>query len=126
MNSQPAHVKEVADASLRRLGTDVIDLFYQHRVDPNVPIEETAGAVKELIQAGKVKHFGLSEAGAETIRRAHACSRSPRCKASIRCGGASGAGRAARVGGAGYRFVPFSPSGAVPDREDGRKNGIRE
>ncbi len=72
LDSRPAHIKEVAEASLKRLRTDVIDLFYQHRVDPDVPIEETAGAVKELIQAGKVKHFGLAEAGAKTIRRAHA------------------------------------------------------
>jgi aryl-alcohol dehydrogenase-like predicted oxidoreductase len=72
LNSRPAHIKEVADASLKRLKTDVIDLFYQHRVDPTVPIEEVAGAVKDLIRAGKVKHFGLSEAGAQTIRRAHA------------------------------------------------------
>lgn len=72
LDSRPAHIKEVAEASLKRLRTDVIDLFYQHRVDPDVPIEDVAGAVKELIQAGKVKHFGLSEAGAKTIRRAHA------------------------------------------------------
>ena len=72
VDSRPEHIKEVADASLKRLRTDVIDLFYQHRVDPNVPIEEVAEAVKELIQEGKVKHFGLSEAGAQTIRRAHA------------------------------------------------------
>lgn len=72
LNSRPEHIKEVAEASLKRLRTDVIDLFYQHRVDPEVPIEEVAGAVKELIQAGKVKHFGLSEAGIQTIRRAHA------------------------------------------------------
>lgn len=72
LNSRPVHIKEVAEASLKRLKTDVIDLFYQHRVDPDVPIEDVAGAVKELIQAGKVKHFGLSEAGIETIRRAHA------------------------------------------------------
>ena len=72
LDSRPAHIKEVADASLRRLKTGVIDLFYQHRVDPDVPIEDVAGAVKELIKAGKVKHFGLSEAGAKTIRRAHA------------------------------------------------------
>ena len=71
LDSSPQHIKEVAEASLKRLKTDVIDLFYQHRVDPNVPIEDTAGAVKDLIQQGKVKHFGLSEAGAETIRRAH-------------------------------------------------------
>jgi aryl-alcohol dehydrogenase-like predicted oxidoreductase len=72
LNSRPAHIREVADASLKRLRTDRIDLFYQHRVDPNVPIEDVAGAVKELIREGKVKHFGLSEAGAQTIRRAHA------------------------------------------------------
>jgi aryl-alcohol dehydrogenase-like predicted oxidoreductase len=71
LDSRPEHIKEVADASLGRLKTDVIDLFYQHRVDPNVPIEEVAGAVKDLIQAGKVKHFGLSEAGVNVIRRAH-------------------------------------------------------
>jgi aryl-alcohol dehydrogenase-like predicted oxidoreductase len=72
LDSRPEHIKEVADASLKRLRVDVIDLFYQHRVDPDVPIEDMAGAVKDLIQAGKVKHFGLSEAGAQTIRRAHA------------------------------------------------------
>jgi aryl-alcohol dehydrogenase-like predicted oxidoreductase len=71
LDSRPEHIKEVADASLKRLRSDVIDLFYQHRVDPNVPIEDVAGAVKELIQQGKVKHFGLSEAGVQTIRRAH-------------------------------------------------------
>ena len=72
LDSRPEHIKEVAEASLKRLRTDVIDLFYQHRVDPDVPIEDVAGAVKELIQQGKVKHFGLSEPGMETIRRAHA------------------------------------------------------
>jgi aryl-alcohol dehydrogenase-like predicted oxidoreductase len=71
LDSRPEHIKEVAEASLKRLKTDVIDLFYQHRVDPNIPIEDVAGAVKELIQQGKVKHFGLSEAGVQTIRRAH-------------------------------------------------------
>ena len=72
LDSRPEHIKEVANASLKRLKTDVIDLFYQHRVDPNVPIEDVAGAVKDLIQQGKVKHFGLSEAGVQVIRRAHA------------------------------------------------------
>jgi aryl-alcohol dehydrogenase-like predicted oxidoreductase len=72
LNSRPEHIRQVAEASLKRLKTDVIDLFYQHRVDPNVPIEEVAGAVKELIREGKVKYFGLSEAGLQTIRRAHA------------------------------------------------------
>jgi aryl-alcohol dehydrogenase-like predicted oxidoreductase len=72
LDSRPEHIKQVAEASMKRLRTDVIDLFYQHRVDPNVPIEDVAGAVKELIEKGTVKHFGLSEAGVQTIRRAHA------------------------------------------------------
>ena len=72
LNSQPEHIKQAVEGSLKRLKTNVIDLLYQHRVDPNVPIEDVAGTVKELIQAGKVKHFGLSEAGVQTIRRAHA------------------------------------------------------
>jgi aryl-alcohol dehydrogenase-like predicted oxidoreductase len=72
LDSRPEHIKEIADTSLKRLRTDVIDLFYQHRVDPDVPIENVAGAVKDLIHEGKVKHFGLSEPGAQTIRRAHA------------------------------------------------------
>src|SRR3954462_5064711 len=72
LNSRPEHIKQVVEGSLKRLKTDVIDLYYQHRVDPDVPIEDVAGAVKDLIQEGKVKHFGLSEAGAKRIRRAHA------------------------------------------------------
>src|SRR5208283_1856442 len=72
LDSRPEHIKQVAEASLKRLKVETIDLFYQHRVDPDVPIEDVAGTVKELIRAGKVKHFGLSEAGAQTIRRAHA------------------------------------------------------
>src|SRR5437016_11276056 len=72
LNSRPEHIKQVAEASLKRLRTDFIDLFYQHRVDPEVPIEDVASAVKDLIHEGKVKHFGLSEAGVQTIRRAHA------------------------------------------------------
>jgi aryl-alcohol dehydrogenase-like predicted oxidoreductase len=72
LNSRPEHIKQAAEGSLKRLKVDVIDLFYQHRVDPNVPIEDVAGAVKDLIRQGKVKHFGLSEAGVQTIRRAHA------------------------------------------------------
>src|SRR5207245_5509306 len=72
LDSRPQHIKQVAEASLKRLRVDVIDLFYQHRVDPDVPIEEVAGAVKDLIDAGKVRHFGLSEPGVQTIRRAHA------------------------------------------------------
>ena len=72
LDSRPEHIKQVAEASLKRLKVEVIDLFYQHRVDPNVPIEDVAGAVKDLINEGKVKHFGLSEAGVKIIRRAHA------------------------------------------------------
>src|SRR5205085_12349897 len=72
LNSRPEHIKQVAEGSLRRLRVEAIDLFYQHRVDPEVPIEDVAGAVKDLIREGKVKHFGLSEAGVQTIRRAHA------------------------------------------------------
>src|SRR5579872_5327921 len=72
VNSQPAHIKQAVEGSLKRLKVEVIDLYYQHRVDPEVPIEDVAGTVKELIHAGKVKHFGLSEAGVKTIRRAHA------------------------------------------------------
>ena len=72
LDSRPEHIKQVAEGSLQRLRVDTIDLFYQHRVDPNVPIEDVAGAVKDLIREGKVKHFGLSEAGVQTIRRAHA------------------------------------------------------
>jgi aryl-alcohol dehydrogenase-like predicted oxidoreductase len=72
LNSRPEHIRQVAEASLKRLKTDVIDLLYQHRVDPTVPIEDVAGAVKDLIAEGKMRHFGLSEAGAQTIRRAHA------------------------------------------------------
>ena len=72
LDSRPEHIKEVVEGSLKRLKVEALDLFYQHRVDPDVPIEDVAGAVKDLIQQGKVKHFGLSEAAAETIRRAHA------------------------------------------------------
>src|SRR6059036_2948408 len=75
LDSRPEHIKQVAEGSLKRLKVDAIDLFYQHRVDPDVPIEDVAGAVKDLIQEGKVKHFGLSEAGVQTIRRAHAVQR---------------------------------------------------
>jgi aryl-alcohol dehydrogenase-like predicted oxidoreductase len=72
LNSRPEYIKQMTEGSLKRLGVEAIDLYYQHRVDPDVPIEDVAGAVKELIQEGKVKHFGLSEAGVQTIRRAHA------------------------------------------------------
>jgi aryl-alcohol dehydrogenase-like predicted oxidoreductase len=88
LNSRPEHIREVADASLKRLRTDHIDLFYQHRVDPAVPIEDVAGTVKDLIQQGKVRHFGLSEAGVRTIRRAHAVQPVTALE-SIRSGGGS-------------------------------------
>jgi aryl-alcohol dehydrogenase-like predicted oxidoreductase len=113
LNSRPEHIRQVAEASLKRLGTDVIDLFYQHRVDPDVPIEDVAGAVKDLIQAGKVKHFGLSEAAAQTVRRAHAVqpvtavqseyslwTRDPEAEVLPTCQQL------------GIGFVPFSPLGA--------------
>ena len=89
-NSRPEHIKAVAEACLKRLRTDHIDLFYQHRVDPDVPIEDVAGAVKELIAEGKVKHFGLSEAGVDRSAGRTPCSRSLPCKANTR---SSGAGR---------------------------------
>ena len=89
LGSRPSHIREVAEASLKRLKTDWIDLFYQHRVDPDVPIEDVAGTVRDLIREGKVKHFGLSEAGVQTIRRAHAVQPVRRCKANIPCGGES-------------------------------------
>ena len=92
LDSRPSHIREVAEASLKRLKTDRIDLFYQHRVDPDVPIEDVAGAVRDLIHEGKVKHFGLSEAGVKTIRRAHAVQPVRRCKANTHCGGASRSG----------------------------------
>ena len=96
LNSRPDYIRETTEDSLRRLRTDHIDLYYQHRVDPDVSIEDVAGAVSELIAAGKVRHFGLSEAGVETIRRADAVQPSPLCKASIRCGGGSPRRRSSR------------------------------
>jgi aryl-alcohol dehydrogenase-like predicted oxidoreductase len=89
LDSRPGHIKDVAEASLKRLKVDAIDLFYQHRVDPNVPIEDVAGAVKDLILQGKVKHFGLSEAGVQTIRRHTKFSRSRLSRVNTRCGGES-------------------------------------
>jgi aryl-alcohol dehydrogenase-like predicted oxidoreductase len=87
VDSRPEYIKQSAEDSLKRLKVDAINLFYQHRVDPQVPIEDVAGAVKELIREGKVKHFGLSEAGVQTIRRAHAVQPSPQSRANTRCGG---------------------------------------
>ena len=112
LDSRPEHIKEVAEASLKRLKTDVIDLFYQHRVDPNVPIEEVAGAVKDLIQAGKVKHFGLSEAGAQTIRRAHAVQQVTALQSEYSLWWREPeAGVLPTLEELGIGFVPFSPLG---------------
>src|SRR5580700_2775877 len=113
LNSRPEHIKAVAEASLKRLRADSIDLFYQHRVDPNVPIEDVAGAVKELIQTGKVKHFGLSEPGAQTIRRAHAVQHvtAVQSEYSLFYRGAE-AEILPTVEELGIGFVPFSPLGA--------------
>jgi aryl-alcohol dehydrogenase-like predicted oxidoreductase len=113
LNSRPEHIKEVAEASLKRLKLDAIGLFYQHRVDPNVPIEDVAGAVKELIKAGKVKHFGLSEPGAQTIRRAHAVQpvTAVQSEYSLFYRGAE-AEILPTVEELGIGFVPFSPLGA--------------
>jgi aryl-alcohol dehydrogenase-like predicted oxidoreductase len=112
-NSRPEHIKAVADACLRRLKTDSIDLFYQHRVDPDVPIEDVAGAVKELIAAGKVKHFGLSEAGVQTIRRAHAVQKvtAVQSEYSLFWRGPE-AELLPTLEELGIGFVPFSPLGA--------------
>ena len=113
LNSRPEHIKAVAEASLKRLRVDSIDLFYQHRVDPNVPIEDVAGAVKELIKAGKVKHFGLSEPAAQTIRRAHAVQpvTAVQSEYSLFYRGAE-AEILPTVEALGIGFVPFSPLGA--------------
>ena len=118
LNSRPEHIKEVAEASLKRLRTDAIDLLYQHRVDPNVPIEDVAGAVKELIQEGKVKHFGLSEAGVQTIRRAHAVqpvTAAPERVLAVVAGARGGDPADAR--GARDRLRPLQPAGqGLPHR----------
>jgi aryl-alcohol dehydrogenase-like predicted oxidoreductase len=112
-NSRPDHVKAVADASLKRLRTDHIDLFYQHRVDPDVPIEDVAGAVKELIAEGKVKHFGMSEAAVQTIRRAHAVQpvTAVQSEYSLFYRGPE-ADLLPKLDGLAIGFVPFSPLGA--------------
>jgi aryl-alcohol dehydrogenase-like predicted oxidoreductase len=113
LNSRPEHIKAVAEASLKRLRVDALDLFYQHRVDPNVPIEDVAGAVKELINAGKVKHFGLSEPGAQTIRRAHGVQpvTAVQSEYSLFYRGAE-AEILPAIEELGIGFVPFSPLGA--------------
>ena len=113
VDSRPEHIKEVAEASLKRLKTDVIDLFYQHRVDPEVAIEDVAGAVKELIHEGKVKHFGLSEPGVQTIRRAHAVQPVTAIQNGTRFGGENLNTKCYRLlEELGIGFVPFSPLGS--------------
>ncbi len=128
LDSRPEHIKQVAEASLRRLRLDAIDLFYQHRVDPAVPIEEVAGAVKDLIDAGKVKHFGLSEAGTETIpegARGPACDRSPERVLVVVA--RAGSANPAHARGARHRFRPVQPAGAgVPHRHDQREHVLRQ
>ncbi|WP_029003221.1 aldo/keto reductase [Azorhizobium doebereinerae] len=112
-NSRPEHIRAVCEASLKRLGVEVIDLFYQHRVDPNVPIEDVAGAVKDLIAAGKVKHFGLSEPGAQTVRRAHAVQpvSALQNEYSLWTRGPETNGILAVCEELGIGFVPYSPLG---------------
>ena len=128
LNSRPEHIKEVAEASLKRLKTDVIDLFYQHRVDPNVPIEDTAGAVKDLIQQGKVKHFGLSEAGVQTIRRAHAVQPVAALQSEYSLWWREPEGEVIpTLEELGIGFVPFSPLGqGLPHRQDQRRYEVRQ
>jgi aryl-alcohol dehydrogenase-like predicted oxidoreductase len=113
MDSRPAHIRDVAEASLKRLGVDVIDLFYQHRVDPEVPIEDVAGAVGDLIRQGKVKHFGLSEPGAQTIRRAHAVQKitAIQNEYSLWTRGPETNGVLEACEDLGIGFVPYSPLG---------------
>ena len=128
LDSRPEHIKEVAEASLKRLKVDVIDLFYQHRVDPDVPIEDVAGAVKDLIQEGKVKHFGLSEAGVQTIRRAHAVQPVTALQSEYslvderpRSGSAAGS-RGTR-----NRLCSVQPAGqGLPHGEDRREHQVRQ
>ena len=112
LNSRPEHIKQAVEGSLKRLKVQTIDLLYQHRVDPNVPIEDVAGAVKELIQQGKVKHFGLSEAGVQTIRRAHAVQPVLLSRANTRCGGERPEAEILpTLEELGIGFVPYSPLG---------------
>ena len=128
LDSRPEHIKQVADESLKRLRVGAIDLFYQHRVDPDVPIEEVAGAVNDLIAAGKVKHFGLSEAGANTIRRAHAVQPVAAVQSEVfpvdaRCGAKW---RACHMRGTGHRFRSLgAPWGRVSDWKDQHRYKIR-
>jgi aryl-alcohol dehydrogenase-like predicted oxidoreductase len=126
LDSRPSHIRAVADASLRRLKTDRIDLFYQHRVDPDVPIEEVAGTVKDLIREGKVKHFGLSEAGVQTIRRAHAVQPVTALQSEYSLWWREPQREVLpTLEELGIGFVPFSPRQGVPHRQDRREDDVR-
>ena len=128
LDSRPAHIREMADASLKRLQTEAIDLLYQHRVDPNVPIEDVAGTVKELIREGKVKHFGLSEAGVPTIRRAHAVQPVTALQSEYSLWWREPEEEILPVlEELGIGFVPFSPLGrGLPHRQDRREHHVRQ
>ena len=128
MDSRPERIRAVADASLRRLRTDRIDLFYQHRVDPDVPIEDVAGTVKELIRAGKVRHFGLSEAGVQTIRRAHAVQPVTALQSEYSMWWREPGERdSPHAGGARYRLRGLQPAReGVPDRRHRRQDHLRQ
>ena len=133
LDSRPAHIREVADASLKRLRTDRIDLFYQHRVDPEVPIEDVAGAVKDLIREGKVKHFGLSEAGVQTIRRAHAVQPVAALQSEYSLWWREPEQEVLpTLEELGIGFVPFSPlgkgflTGTIDDEHDVRRHRLQE
>ena len=128
LDSRPEHIREVAEASLKRLRTDVIDLFYQHRVDPDVPIEDVAGAVKDLISEGKVRHFGLSEAGVQTIRRAHAVQPVTALQSEYSLWWRRPEAEVLpTLEELGIGFVPFSPLGkGLPHRQDRREHHVRQ
>ena len=127
-NSKPERIRVVAEAALKRLNTDVIDLFYQHRVDPNVPIEEVAGTVKDLIREGKVRHFGMSEAGVASIRRAHAV-QPVSCTAErvFAVVARAGEGDSSNPGGTRYRIRPVQPAGeGIPYGSNLRQDRVRQ
>ena len=128
LDSRPEHIKEVVEGSLKRLRTDVIDLLYQHRVDPDVPIEDVAGAVKELIQQGKVKHFGMSEAGRENHSpRARGTARDRSAERVLAVVSRAGEGSAADTRGTRHWLRPLQPAGQrIPDRQNRRKHDVRE
>ena len=127
LSSRPEYIKQTADESLRRLGVDTLDLFYQHRVNPEVPIEDVAGAVKELIEAGKVRGFGMSEAAASTIRRPTGPARHCGAERVLAVVATARGGGAATAGGTGHRLRPLQPTRqGIPDRHDHRGHRIRQ